>query len=105
MIHVVAIVTTKPGQRESVLADFRANMPAVHAEEGCLHYEPVIDAEDALPSQTKFGADTFCVIEKWSSMATLQAHSQAAHMQSYGAKVRDRLATRTIHILSPSIPG
>ena len=45
MIHVLAIVTAKPGQREAVLAEFRANMAAVHAEAGCIHYEPVIDAE------------------------------------------------------------
>jgi quinol monooxygenase YgiN len=102
MIHVVAIVTAKPGQREAVLAEFRANMPAVHAEEGCLHYEPVIDAEGAGAAQTKFGPDTFCVIEKWTSLEALQAHSRAPHMQAYGAKVRDRLETRVIHILSPA---
>lgn len=102
MIHVIAIVTAKPGQREAVLKEFRANVPAVHAEDGCIHYEPVIDAEDAGANQTKFGPDTFCVIEKWSSMAALQAHSRAPHMQSYGAKVRDMLASRVIHILSPA---
>ena len=34
MINVIAILTCKPGQRETVLAAFRANMPAVHAEKG-----------------------------------------------------------------------
>jgi quinol monooxygenase YgiN len=102
MIHVVAIVTAKPGQREAVLAEFRANMPAVHAEDGCLHYEPVIDAENAGPSQTPFGPDTFCVIEQWSSLDALQAHSRAPHMKAYGAKVRELLAARVIHILSPA---
>ena len=29
MIHVVAIITAKPGQREEVLQAFRANVPAV----------------------------------------------------------------------------
>ena len=104
MIHVVAIVAAKPGQREAVLAEFRANMPAVHAEAGCLHYEPVIDAEDAGAAQAKLGPDTFCVIEKWESLAALQAHSRAPHMQQYGAKVRDMLESRTIHILSPLDP-
>ena len=28
MIHVLAIITTKPGKRDEVLAMFRANMPA-----------------------------------------------------------------------------
>ena len=28
MIHVVAIITAKPGMREAILREFRANMPA-----------------------------------------------------------------------------
>ncbi len=102
MIHVLAIITAKPGQREAVLAEFRANMPAVHAEDGCLHYEPAIDAENAGAAQAKLGNDTFCVVEQWASLDALQAHSRAPHMQAYGAKVRDMLASRVIHILSPA---
>ncbi|HEX5455395.1 MAG TPA: antibiotic biosynthesis monooxygenase, partial [Stellaceae bacterium] len=45
MIHVTAIITAKPGKREEVLAHFRANMAAVHAEQGCIEYGPAIDAE------------------------------------------------------------
>ena len=102
MIHVLAIVTAKPGQRETVLAAFRANMPAVHAEEGCVQYEPVIDAPDAGSIQTALGADSFCVVERWESMAALQAHGQSPHMKEYGAKVKELLASRTIHVLTPA---
>ena len=45
MIHVLAIITAKPGKRDEVLAAFRANMPAVHAEQGCIEYGPATDAE------------------------------------------------------------
>ena len=45
MIHVIAIITAKPGKRDEVLGDFRANMPAVHAEAGCIEYGPATDAE------------------------------------------------------------
>jgi hypothetical protein len=34
VIHVLAIITTKPNQRDAVLEAFRANLPAVHAEAG-----------------------------------------------------------------------
>jgi quinol monooxygenase YgiN len=34
MIHVLAIITTKPGLRDAVLKIFHANMPAVLAEQG-----------------------------------------------------------------------
>src|SRR5271166_4697253 len=40
MIHVVAIITAKPGMREAILKEFRANVPAVHAEDGCIEYGP-----------------------------------------------------------------
>ena len=65
MIHVVAIITAKSGMRETILKEFHANMPAVHAEKGCIEYGPAIDAEGIGNFQTKFGPDTFVVIEKW----------------------------------------
>ena len=100
MIHVLAIVTAQPGQREAVLEAFKANMPAVHAEEGCIEYGPAIDAKEAGAIQTPLGPDAFCVIEKWSSLATLRAHGQSPHMQAYAAKVKPMLASRVIHVLT-----
>ena len=102
MIHVLAIITTKPGQRDTVLQAFRANVPAVHAEQGCIEYGAAVDAENALAFQTKWGADTFLVIEKWESMDALKAHAAAPHMAAYGAKTKELLASRVIHILSPA---
>jgi quinol monooxygenase YgiN len=102
MVHVIAVITAKPGKREEVLKDFRANVPAVRAEKGCIEYGAAVDAEPALPVQTKWGPDTFLVIEKWESLDTLKAHAAAPHMAAYAAKVKDHLAGRVIHILSPA---
>ena len=68
MIHVIAIITAKPGKREEILTAFRANVPAVRAEKGCIEYGAAIDAENAPPIQKKWGPDTFLVIEKWESI-------------------------------------
>ena len=100
MIHVLAIITTQPGQRDAVLAAFRDNMPAVHAEAGCIEYTPVTDAADGGPMQTPLGPDTFCVIEKWQDAAALRAHAASPHMAAYAAKVKPMLLSRTIHLLS-----
>lgn len=100
MIHVIAVITTKPGKREDVLKAFHANVPAVLAEEGCIEYGPTIDAANAPAFQTPLGPDTFMVVEKWSSIETLEAHAQSAHMKAYGEKVKDLLADRVIHILA-----
>lgn len=102
MIHVIAIITAKPGMRETVLEHFRANVPAVRAEQGCIEYGAATDADPALPIQTKFGPDTFVVVEKWASIDALKAHAAAPHMAAYGAKTRDLLASRVIHVLAPT---
>jgi len=100
MINVIAVITAKPGQREAILEAFRANMAACHAEDGCIEYQPVVDAEGFGSFQTKFGPDTFVVVEKWRDAAALAAHAKAPHMAAYAAKTKDLVASRTIHILS-----
>ncbi len=98
MIHVLAIITTKPGMRATVLEHFHANMPAVHAEDGCIEYGPVVDAD--FPG-AKFGEDTFVVVEKWESPEALKAHAASPHMAVYAAKTKDLLEKREIHVMSP----
>jgi quinol monooxygenase YgiN len=100
-VHVVAVIEAKPGKRAELLAAFQANVPAVHAEDGCIEYAATVDTEGAGPIQTPFGLDTFVVVEKWASLAALQAHAVAPHMKAYGERVKDLIAGRTIHVLSP----
>ena len=102
MIHVIAVITAKPGKREEILKHARANLAAVRAEKGCIEYGPVVDAENALPFQTKLGPDAFMVVEKWESMDALKAHAAAPHMAAYGAKTKEMIASRVIHILAPT---
>ena len=102
MIHVLAIITAKPGKREAILREFRANIPAVRAEKGCIEYGPAIDAEGMGGFQTKFGPDSFVVIEKWESTDALKAHAAAPHMAAYAAKTKEMIQSRVIHVLSPA---
>ena len=101
MIHVVAVITAKPGQRENILDAFRVAIPAVRAEDGCIEFGPAIDAEGLGVFQTKFGPDSFVVIEKWRDAQALKAHAATPHMAAYGAKVMDMIASRVIHVLAP----
>jgi quinol monooxygenase YgiN len=102
MIHVLAIITAKPGQREAILREFRANIPAVRAEKGCIEYGPAIDADGIGGFQTKIGPESFVVIEKWDNADALKAHAAAPHMAAYAAKTKDMIASRVIHVLSPA---
>ena len=99
MIHVVAVLTAKPGQRDTVLRLFAANRPNVLAEAGCIEYGAAVDIENM--GTAAYGPDTFVVIEKWESVDHLKAHGVAPHMKEYGAKVKDLMAGRVIHVLSP----
>jgi quinol monooxygenase YgiN len=77
MIDVLAIITARPGQRETVLQAFRENVPAVCAEQGCIEYGAAVDVEGLGEIQTQFGPDTFVVIEKWASVDALKADAVA----------------------------
>lgn len=99
MIHVLAVITAKPGKRQDILRAFKANVAAVLAEQGCIEYGATVDALGAPESSTRYGPDTFVVIEKWVDVAALEAHAASSHMTSYAARTRDWIASRSIHVL------
>ena len=101
-VHVLAIITAKSGQRADILAAFSANVPAVHAEDGCIEYGAATDTAGVGAIQTEMGEDTFVVIEKWASLDALKAHAASPHMAAYGAKTKEMIASRIIHVLSPA---
>ncbi|TCT08862.1 putative quinol monooxygenase [Paralcaligenes ureilyticus] len=99
MIHVIATITTQPGQRDTVLALFKKNVPAVLAEKGCVSYEAVVDVPDFGKLQTPLGNDTFAVIEQWESAQALKAHAASPHMAEYGRNTAPLLANRVVNVL------
>jgi quinol monooxygenase YgiN len=101
MIHIVAIITAKPGLRDQILEAVKINTPLVRAEEGCIEYCPMIDVDAGGPA--KFGPDTFVVVEKWRDDAALDAHRKAAHMAVYLGKTKDLVASRSVHILKAAL--
>lgn len=99
MIHVVAILTAAPGAFDTVLQRYRAVLPAVHAEAGCIEYRIAVDHPKAGPFRAAFGPESLVVIEKWDDMASLDAHSRTAHMQALNAVVKPLLTRREVHVL------
>jgi quinol monooxygenase YgiN len=97
MIRVVAILTAKPGRRDELLKLFRANIPAVHAEDGCVEYAPFVDAEG---SRAPIGPDAFVALETWASLAALEAHRTAPHMLAFGQASKDLVADRKVHVFA-----
>lgn len=99
MIHVIATITLAPGQRGAFLDIFRANVPDVLAEDGCIAYQPVVDAETDVKAQHRVGTDTMMVIEQWASVDALKAHFTAPHMLAYREKTKGMVKNLEVRIL------
>lgn len=99
-VHVIAVITAKPGKRDEILAAFKANVAAVHAEDGCIEYGATVDAEGVGGFQTKYGEESLVVVEKWASLEALKAHATSPHMAAYAAKTKDMIEARVIHVMS-----
>jgi quinol monooxygenase YgiN len=102
MVHVIATIELKPGQREAFLAEFRKLVPQVRAERGCLQYEPAIDVASGLPVQTPLRGDAVVVVEKWADIAALTAHMEAPHLVAFRERVAEMLAGLTLQVLQPA---
>lgn len=99
MIDVIATIRVKPGWRDEFLAKFKANVPAVLAEQGCIHYYPTVDTDSGIAAQAA-DAHSVTVIEQWQSLAALHAHLAAPHMAAYRETVKDIVEGVSLKVLS-----
>ena len=102
MIIVLATIELHAGKRSDFLAEFRRLVPKVNAEAGCIEYFPAIDTVSGLPVQGPARDDIVVVVEKWESIAALEAHLIAPHMMEYRPKVKDFVKRVSLQILSPA---
>lgn len=101
MIFVIATIHAKPGKRAELLQAFHQLVPLVRAEDGCIEYGPAIDADTPIEAQLT-DADAFTVIERWESVAALEAHLAADHMTEYRERVKDLVDGVDLRVLEPA---
>ena len=101
-VFVVATIEVKPGKRAEFIEIFKANVPNVQAEDGYISYEPVIDAVSGIDAQAPQRDNIMTVVEKWASLDALKAHLKAPHMDAYRVKVKDLVASVTLHVMQPA---
>lgn len=99
MIHVIATVTARSGQRSALLEQLNQNLAAVQAEEGCIEYFPVLDVADVLGAVQQSSDDVITIIERWQTLEHLKAHSVAPHMLSYREKVKDLVESTSVRVM------
>ncbi len=101
MIHVIATIELVEGQRAAFLKEFQALVPAVRAEAGCLEYGPTIDVASGMAAQGSPRENVVTVVEKWSDLAALRAHSVAPHMEAYRPRVKHLVRSTKLQVLEP----
>lgn len=98
MINVIASVNIKEGHLQEFVEIFKANVPKVLEEKGCVDYVPTIDLPTGTPIQ-ELDKNVVTIIEKWESLEALQAHLSAPHMHTYRERVKDFVEKMTVKIL------
>lgn len=98
MIHVIASIYIKEGGVSQFVEIFKANVPAVLAERGCIEYTPTLDVVTGIPPQ-ELNDNVVTIVEKWACVDDLKAHLAAPHMLAYQEKVKGLVEKVSIKVL------
>jgi quinol monooxygenase YgiN len=98
MINVIASIRVRAGARDQFLEMFKANVPTVRGEDGCIEYVPTLDIDVGLPGQ-ELDENVVTVVEKWRDIASLRAHLRSSHMQLYAGRTRALVESRLFKVL------
>ena len=98
MIHVIATMTLHPGSRGAFIEEVKGITGPVRAEDGCIEYNPAIDLDSGIITQSH-EADRVIIVEKWESLDALHAHRAVPHLLAFKERVKDMVATMSIVVL------
>ena len=102
MIYVIATIEVNDGKRDDFIEHFKALVPSVHAEDGCIEYGPTVDLETNLGAQIDGRPNVVTIVEKWESLDALEVHLVAPHMLAYRSKVKDLVKGTSLQVLEPA---
>ena len=98
MITVIASITVKVNRKEEFIELFKANVPVVLNEIGCIEYYPAVDFDTGLPQQALESA-VVTIIEKWQSVTALKDHMATSHMRTYQEQVKEMVTYVSVKVL------
>lgn len=98
MINVIASIHIKEGRLSEFIEIFKANVPKVLKEKGCVEYVPTVDFPTGLPPQ-ELNNNVVTIIEKWDCLEDLQTHLKAPHMLEYRERVKNLVDNVSLKVL------
>ena len=102
MIYVFASIEVKEGAKEEFLKIFKANVPAVKAESGCIMYQPTVDFDSGMDAQKHIPDNVVTIIEGWACVECLKKHLASPHMLKYKEDVKNLVKGTTLNIVEPA---
>ncbi len=100
MIHVIASIRVRHGCLTQYLQCVRDNLPSVRAENGCVLYEPCLDADAGWETQA-LDPEFVTFVETWETLEALQAHSRTRHMVAFRERTGHLVDTISIRVVRP----
>ena len=92
-LHVVAVITAKPGSEDAVRDAMSGLVGPTREEEGCISYSL---------SESATTPGVFVTVEEWSDPSDLDKHMQTEHIQAaLGVLGNELAAPPAIHALTP----
>ena len=102
MIIVIADIQITEGKRPEFLEIFKALVPKVHAEEGCVEYGPTIDFATDIERQAAVNPNVVTVVEKWKDVDCLKAHLVAPHMNDFREAAGGLIEGINLRVVEPA---
>ena len=100
MIYVIASSEVKVECRSQFIELAKANLPNVHAEQGCIMYQLCTDFESGFAAQAKCGENTLVFVECWENIDCLKAHLATPHMKKFAESVKDLRISSSLKVLT-----
>jgi len=97
MINVIASIRVKAGKRSDFIKIFKANMPAVQAEKGCIEYFPAVDIMP--PCLGRFWMKTSLRSSRSGESGSVARSSESASHAGVREKVKDIVESSSLKIL------
>lgn len=98
MIHVIASIYIKNGKLDEIKAIYKAFVPEVESESGCILYCPTYDFPTDISTQIK-DRTVITVIEKWASSQAFHAHLTAPHVIQFREDIKGIVEKVSIKVL------